>query len=320
MSRLRVALIGGSGFVGTNLARHFMEQGAEVTLINRGTRLVAGTRHIACDRKDAASLAEARAQLPETDFVVDCCAYDANEAEAAFNALGSKTGQWFHISSASVYANSAHEVPDESAETGGARVWGAYGTNKSAIDELYLSLHADKPVRIIRPPYIYGPGNDSDRETFVWARCRRRQPVLVPGDGTTKMQFIHARDLAQIILDLAQANPSEKASVFNVGDKVFLSQVDWAKTAAAAAGYADPTVCVGERMDVASARSHFPFRAHPCVLDTSRLENTLPNIPSREFAPALAQIYEGTSLALLDDGSALSDVEKRLVNEIHEGR
>lgn len=316
MSRLRVALIGGTGFVGSHLVRHLLAEGAEVFVLNRGSRQIAGTRHMACDRRNPDALKRARDALPLLDLLVDCCAYDAAEAEAAYKALGPKAKQWFHISSAAVYADTAIEVPDEDAPIGGAPVWGDYGVGKSAIDRLFLTQYANQPIRIIRPPYIYGPGNDSDRETFVWARCHRGQAVYVPGDGSTRMQFIHVGDLAQIIFALAQLNLEQSAMAFNVGDVGRLSQAEWVAAVATAAGYADPTVCLGERHALAAARDHFPFRAHPCVLDTSRLAATLADVPTRDLGGAMTQIYQGTSLALLDNGSPLSQSEITLARRI----
>ena len=51
---------------------------------------------------------------------------------------------------------------------------------------------------VIRPGLIAGPGDETDRFTYWPVRLARGGEVLAPGDGTDPVQFIDARDLAEM--------------------------------------------------------------------------------------------------------------------------
>ncbi|OWK21278.1 hypothetical protein AJ88_19460 [Mesorhizobium amorphae CCBAU 01583] len=89
-----------------------------------------------------------------------------------------------------------------------------YGVEKAAADAFLIEKAEQLPVTIFRPPYLYGPGNDNDRESFIWARCLQRRPVVLPGNGETLIQFLHAGDLADIMVHAA-ASEAIGAQVFN---------------------------------------------------------------------------------------------------------
>lgn len=231
--------------------------------------------------------------------------------------MAHKAKHWIHISSASVYSAYEDRAHSETDLIGGAPIWGEYGEQKSEIDSYLISSIHKGRVTILRPPYIYGAGNDSDRETFVWARCRRKEPIFVPKDGNIPMQFVSADDLAAITHQLHLANPVGGIEVYNVGNPSVISQIDWVKTVAKSAGYQAqiiPLANVSHNSISFAARSHFPFRDYPCCLNTEKLSKRLANFKYTSFEECLAEIYEGTSLALLDQGSSPSDIEESLLN------
>lgn len=129
------------------------------------------------------------------------------------------------------------------------------------------------------------------------------------------MQFVSVDDLAAITHQLHLADPIEAVEVYNVGNPSIISQIDWVDTVAKSAGYKAKTAFLeyGSNMP-RPARSHFPFRDYPCYLNTEKLSKRIPNFEYSSFEKCLAEIYEGTSLALLDKGSLPSDVEKSFLN------
>jgi nucleoside-diphosphate-sugar epimerase len=109
------------------------------------------------------------------------------------------------------------------------------------------------PVTTLRPPFIYGPGNPYDRETWFWRRFAAGRPVIVPDKGDRPMQFIHVEDLA----DCAMLCLNDKRSVgqaFNVAGPA-VSQLDFVRALADAAGH-EPTVYGVSRQDIAAAGGH----------------------------------------------------------------
>ena len=56
----------------------------------------------------------------------------------------------------------------------------------------------------MRPGFIVGPGDPTDRFTFWPVRIDKGGEVLAPGDGTDAVQFIDVRDLSEWIVRLAE--------------------------------------------------------------------------------------------------------------------
>lgn len=56
----------------------------------------------------------------------------------------------------------------------------------------------------IRPVYILGKANYIDREHFIYSRILRRSPLVLPGDGKAKVQFVFAEDVADSIVLLTE--------------------------------------------------------------------------------------------------------------------
>src|SRR5258705_9501999 len=57
---------------------------------------------------------------------------------------------------------------------------------------------------IVRPGYIVGPGDSSDRFTYWPVRIARGGEVLVPGSPDDPIQYIDARDLAEWLVKLVE--------------------------------------------------------------------------------------------------------------------
>ncbi|WP_412058100.1 NAD-dependent epimerase/dehydratase family protein [Bartonella sp. DGB2] len=320
---MKVAILGGTGFLGSRITQHFLMAGAQVFLLNRGTRKIAGADTIECDRNKAASLSAAAKQMPELDLLIDCSSYTLEQTKLALNTLAHRVNHWVHISSAAVYSSPAQQPHSEEDAIGGAPVWQAYGHQKAEIDHFLLSTPQESRISILRPPYIYGAGNDSDRETFVWARCRRGQPIFVPGSGTLPMQFINVDDIPRLIHELHKINHCLPVEVFNIGAPSNISQLEWVEAVATAAGYRAKPLLLAEmdhKLGALQARSYFPFRDYPCHLNVDKLVKHLPNFVFSVFEDSLNALYKCTSLALLDKGSLASDTEEALLSVYNSGR
>jgi len=55
-------------------------------------------------------------------------------------------------------------------------------------------------VTVVRPGYIVGPGDTTDRVTYWPVRTSRGGEVLIPVRQDDQVQFIDARDLAQFTI------------------------------------------------------------------------------------------------------------------------
>jgi nucleoside-diphosphate-sugar epimerase len=194
-------VLGGTAWLGRELAEEAVRAGHEVTVLARGASgpPARGARVVTADRSgpDAYSAVEG-----EWDVVVDV-ARQPSHVRGAVEALGPRTGSWVFVSSCSVYATHDQPGADESAplltpsdvdEEG----FDTYGERKVACEQLVLRGVPGRAL-VARAGLIGGPGDVSDR-TGYWP-LRFAHPatddgaVLVPRSPLTT-QLVDARDLA----------------------------------------------------------------------------------------------------------------------------
>ena len=270
----KVLVIGGSGFVGGTLIPRLLEDGHDVTILNRGNRLIQGTKQLVADRTDKSQVRKAAENTGDFDVVIDTSSYNYQNTETAWANFAQKTKQWIHLGSAAVYKETPGRFPSEKDEIGGAKIWGEYGVEKSDVDQFLKEHSSEIPVTVLRPPYLYGPGNDNDRETFVWSRALQGRPIVVPSNGLTQIQFLHVEDLADII-KLAMNNKSKRFAVYNVASDECPTLREWVDMLSDMVGAKNTSVLAGKLADSYRPRQYFPFRDYPCCVENSLIKQEL---------------------------------------------
>lgn len=79
-----------------------------------------------------------------------------------------------------------------------------YGSLK-ALSEAEVRKHFGERTTIVRPGYIVGPRDETDRFTYWPLRVAQGGEMLVPGDGQDPIQIIDGRDLGEWMIRLAEA-------------------------------------------------------------------------------------------------------------------
>lgn len=216
--RLRILILGGTGFTGPHQVRYALSRGHTITLFNRGRRPKAwpGEVEELVGDRNASDLAALAGR--EWDVCIDNPTTLPFWVRDAGRALKGRVGRYVFISTLSVYA--ANDAPaDESAalapydgadpmaetlQTLQASGGALYGPLKAASEREALRQFGDDAVTIIRPGLIVGPGDETDRFTYWPVRIARGGEVLAPGDGADPVQFIDARDLAEWTVRMAE--------------------------------------------------------------------------------------------------------------------
>jgi 2'-hydroxyisoflavone reductase len=215
--RLRILILGGTGFTGPHQVRYALSRGHKVTLFNRGREPDAWAgqvEELIGDRNtgDLKALAGR-----EWDVCIDNPTTLPFWVRDAGKALAGKVGQYVFISTVSVYAANdkpadetaallPYSGPDPMAETMAtlaASKGELYGPLK-AVSEAEARRQFGAATTIIRPGLIVGPGDESDRFTYWPVRLAKGGEVLAPGDGKDPVQFIDARDLAEWTIRTAE--------------------------------------------------------------------------------------------------------------------
>jgi 2'-hydroxyisoflavone reductase len=235
---LRILILGGTGFTGPFQVNHALARGHKVTLFNRGQRpspeWPGSVEQLHGDRNTGdLSALDGR----EWDVCIDNPTTLPFWVRDAGQALKGRVGHYLFISTISVYADGAkpgidedaplapYQGDDAMAETMDklrADVGRLYGPLK-ALSEAEARRQFGEKVTIVRPGYIVGPRDDTDRFTYWPRRIAEGGEVLVPGDGRDPMQIIDGRDLGEWMIRLAEAGTT---GTFNACGPDFVLSTD----------------------------------------------------------------------------------------------
>jgi len=223
-------VLGGTSWLGGEVARQANERGHEVTCLARGESGSApdGVRWVRADRWQEDAYAEVEQQ--QWDAVVDVSRQPV-QVRSALAALASSTAHWVFVSTGNVYAEDTTPGQDESASLhdpwagDGEAGTEDYGPAKVACEEACRAAVAPDRLLLARVGLIGGYGDLSDRFGY-WpgrlARARDNEPVLVP-PLDTQVGVIDVVDLASWLVD---ATENATAGAFNaVGDTLPLSEI-----------------------------------------------------------------------------------------------
>lgn len=199
---MKVLFIGGTGNISKSVSKLSIEGGIDLYLLNRGKRNVeiTGAKIINGDITSS-EIADALKSY-KWDCVVNWIAFNENDIERDIKLFRKKTKQYIFISSASVYQKPpTHPVITESTPLYNP-VWD-YSQNKIACEERLNKAYREEnfPITIVRPshtfdtviPLIMGGWS----EYTIIDRMKRREKVIVHGDGTSLWTITHAIDFAK---------------------------------------------------------------------------------------------------------------------------
>jgi 2'-hydroxyisoflavone reductase len=194
----RVLILGGTGWLGREIARAAVAGGAEVVSIARGESGAApvGVRFVRADRRASEAY---EALKGEWDEVIEL-AYEPALVGSALDALADYAHHWTLISSVSVYRRNDEPGTDESAELVEPEDLTDYAQAKVAAERATASRLRDR-LLIVRPGLIAGPGDPSDRFGYWMARLHRGGRVLTSTTAGRYVQAIDVADLAEWIVE-----------------------------------------------------------------------------------------------------------------------
>ena len=207
---LRILILGGTRFIGVYMTELALRRGHVVTLFNRGetnAQLFPKVEKLKGDRDGQLEALRGR----KWDVVIDDSGFVPRHVRLAAQLLAPYVRQYLFVSSVSVYASFA-TAPDEDSPVGKLADESiekvdenSYGPLKALCEQAAEAALPGR-VTVLRPGYIVGPEDNSDRFTYWPARAARGGEMLAPDGPGDAIQFVDVRDLARFTLDVLENN------------------------------------------------------------------------------------------------------------------
>jgi 2'-hydroxyisoflavone reductase len=226
---LRILVLGGTGFIGPHMVKEALRRGHSVELFNRGrtdNELFPDLNLYKGDRDNGLDVLEGG----KWDVVIDNSGYVPRHVEDSARMLASAVSHYIYISTISVYAGFSEPVNEDSAvgtldDESVEEVTGeTYGPLKALCEKRVLAEMGKGRTTILRPTYICGPGDRTDRFTYWPVRTMQGGEMLWPGTPGDDIQIIDVRDLANFTIDcveqtiLGTFNTVTPSGSFKMGD------------------------------------------------------------------------------------------------------
>lgn len=271
---MKILVLGGSQFVSWYIVKRLAEEGHQVTTLTRGSKKAVHGNKVEELYADRHNESEVKSAIGNRNFehIIDVSAYTLDDVEKAYNCFMEKNiKSYVFISSSAVYVESPILPIKETFPKGQNKYWGAYGTNKLEAENFLITKSKENgfPVNILRPPYIYGEGNNVYREAFIFDRLKEGKDIILPNNGETLVQFMHIEDLYKSIEALINANIV--GQVYNVGDEKGIKLKDWVQLCIDTYGSSNKIIPYNYKENGYHERDFFPFFDYEYFLDVEEI-------------------------------------------------
>ena len=270
----KILIMGGNQFVGKEIVKKFLEKDHIVYVLNRGRRKnIEGVFFLKADRNNYIEIENVLKNI-EVDVIIDVSAYIEEQVDILQKVMKNRFKQYILISSASVY-NSIESAPvNEESQAGENLIWGDYAKNKYFTEKKTIenSKIYNFKYTIFRPFYIYGIGNNLDRENYFFSRIKYDLPIYVPSKNNI-IQFGYIEDLA-LAIESSIGNSDFYNQIFNISGDEYVTISEFIEICAKVISKKTRIKYVDTEKNKIKARDWFPFREINLFGDISKLENT----------------------------------------------
>ena len=221
---LNILILGGTSFLGPQQIAYALGRGHSLSIFTRGKTkptvnkgVFEKVEHLVGDRKDNLEALKGRTW----DAVIDNSGYKAAWTRDTANLLKDNVDLYLYTSSTGVYypylgddinegTKPLLEVPADATED--EKLEYDYGVMKANSElEAKKAFGEDRTI-VVRPTYMMGPGDRTDRFTYWPIRLSMGGEILVPGKADDPVQYIDVRDVSYWMIRLIE---EKKAGTYN---------------------------------------------------------------------------------------------------------
>jgi nucleoside-diphosphate-sugar epimerase len=293
---VKILLLGGTGFIGPYLAHQLLASGHEVAVFHRGemeTAMPDSVPHIHGDRKHLAKYA------PQFDafgaqVVVDFLAFHESHARSLTETFRGRAERMVCLSSMDVYRaygcfrrlESSNPSSQPFAEDAPHRTTlYPYRALAGGPDDLFYSydkipverivMHEDRlPAIVLRLPQVFGP-HDRQHRLRAYLKQMDAGEDIVIGEAKAKWRWTrgYVEDIA-FGISLAVAAGKGASRVYNIGEKVAKTEVEWIRQIGREAAWSGQVTVVPDAALPEDKKEPYDWSCD-LVADTQRIRQEL---------------------------------------------
>ena len=270
----KILIMGGNQFVGKEIVKKFLEKDYTIYILNRGTRKnIEEVIFFKVDRDNFIEMENILKNI-DVDIIIDVSAYTEEQVDILHKVMKNRFKQYILISSASVYNNIESTPANEESQTGENLIWGDYAKNKYLAEKKTIenSKIYNFKYTIFRPFYIYGVGNNLDRENYFFSRIKYNLPIYIPSKNNI-IQFGYVEDLA-LAIESSIGNSDFYNQTFNISGDEYVTMSEFSEICGKVMNKKSIIKYINTEENKIKARDWFPFREVNLFGDISKLENT----------------------------------------------
>lgn len=227
---LNILILGGTSFLGPHQIAYALERGHKISTFTRGKSKP--TVHLDKFDKVNQLIGDRETDLSaletgEWDVVIDNSGRKTKWTEQTANMLKDRAGMYMYTSSTGVFYPYLNDMVDEEfvvrlkepdhLEYEDEKIEYWYGAMKASSEVATIKAFGKDRSIIVRPTYMMGPGDKTDRFIHWPIRFNRGGRIMVPGQNEDRVQYIDVRDVAEWMIRLAE---QKMAGTYNAAGPV----------------------------------------------------------------------------------------------------
>ncbi len=243
--KLNILILGGTSFLGPHQIAYALGRGHSVSTFTRGKtkptahqELFKNVTQLVGDRNSDLSALK----TGTWDVVIDNSGQNVEWTKNTAELLKDRTDLYLYTSSTGVYypyltdnikedTKLLLEEP-ETLEDEEMRIEYWYGVMKANSEIAARNAYGDDRTIVVRPTYMFGPADKTNRFIHWPLRLSKGGEVLVPGKPNDPVQYIDVRDVAEFMIRLIE---EKHTGAFNaVGPKTTQNMYDFVEEASKA--------------------------------------------------------------------------------------